>query len=202
MDRQMALRHMGGSNQAWSRSALHLKKDMLLFLPTVRMALRLYDVAKVRALLHNLRGACLAMGLLRLAQQLQATEGLLLQGNDQDLENTSAAMACLQACMQESEAALDSALAALDMHPCPRPDRAISAQEIAALDRGMTQLIALLKLQDLEALACYAELRAQLALLPDPLRERLDRAMQALDLEEAQLACRAIRIFWRPLMFA
>jgi hypothetical protein len=97
-------------------------------------------------------------------------------------------------CIEQARLLLEQAILAIDVDISPERKHVSSADIV----RFLADFGALLDQSDMAAMQMFAEMRDQLQELPDGLFDRLDAAMQDLDLEMASQICRsaqeAIRI--------
>jgi signal transduction histidine kinase/DNA-binding response OmpR family regulator len=191
IDLPAALNRMGGMRPLYVQSA-RLLQTMLATLPAdLDERLQRTDWREADMLLHSLKGNAATLGLDRLAGALRELEALCKARPGRDA--VQALAATLPPILQAAQQALIDAIQQLDEPARPSPRAAMTGRELAAAQAVVaSQLVPLLMASDLAILAAYAQAKDTLAALPEGLSQRLDAALQVLDLQTALAVCREI----------
>jgi CheY-like chemotaxis protein len=193
IDLATALQRLGGMERLYTRTARQFLTDLPTLEHDFEALCRSGDTQKLTMLLHTFKGNAGTLGLLTLSKRLEQLEaqskepaqaGQLAQHRDALAALASGAMRDLQAVLVHLGA--ESASPTL-------PDPVAATQ----VDDGVkamlqTQLLPLLQADDFGALEVFADLRKALTGLPEQQLEKLESALQDLDMASAAQICNEI----------
>jgi HPt (histidine-containing phosphotransfer) domain-containing protein len=187
LDLHTALGRMSGMRRLYVRTARDFVKIMDTVVPELQQYLSLGDKQMAMMRLHTLKGNAGTLGVLDLAAQAAKLEALCKA--EAGIQDCAQELVHFSAMVPSARDRLEQAIASLEPTPIrtATPDADPVAQA-AAFD-ALRKIAALAAADDLEALQCFAEVREALSGLPADGLDRLDEALQNLDLEAAHALC-------------
>ena len=192
LDLHTALERMSGLRSLYARTAQDFIKIMDGFIPDLQLCLASGDKPRALMRLHTLKGNAGTLGATALAAAAARLETLCksdtgLQACAQGLEPFEVLVLQAKEQLKDAIAGLQPAPATASPHAPAHPDH---AAPLAPAGRAALQHIAALAgASDMEALLVFAQARALLEALPHAFVDRLDQALQDLDLEAAHQLC-------------
>jgi PAS domain S-box-containing protein len=187
LDLHTALGRMSGMRGLYVRTARDFVRIMDTIVPELQQCLASGDKQMAMMRLHTLKGNAGTLGALDLAAKAAQLETLCKAGGGmQECEQGLADFALL---VQSTQCSLQEAITSLDPTPIRTAAPAAGPVAQAAAVDALRKIAALAAADDLEALQCFAEAREALCGLPADELDRLDEALQNLDLEAAQALC-------------
>jgi CheY-like chemotaxis protein len=187
LDLHTALGRMSGMRGLYVRTARDFVRIMDTIVPELQQCLASGDKQMAMMRLHTLKGNAGTLGALDLAAKAAQLETLCKAGGGmQECEQGLADFALL---VQSTQCSLQEAITSLDPTPIRTAAPAAGPVAQAAAVDALRKIAALAAADDLEALQCFAEAREALCGLPADELDRLDEALQNLDLEAAQTLC-------------
>jgi CheY-like chemotaxis protein len=181
-----ALGRMGGMRSLYVRTARDFIKILDRALPELQHSLVARNQAVACMRLHTLKGNAGTLGAGELAAAAARLESLCKsEGGLQACEQALPHFGHLVGATQQM---LNTAIDALAQTATTQPAPARGAADPAAVQAAhvaLRKLTALAGASDLDALQCFADERQTLAVLPEDFLDRLDLALQELDLAAA-----------------
>jgi CheY-like chemotaxis protein len=208
LDVQGALSRMSGMTALYLRSA----RDFVDALASVDAEFRSCipaDLGKASIQMHTLKGTAAILGATALSQEASQLEKLCKSAADVAAIEQGAAR--LEALVQSTASALHTAIAELEAGPAPgaagsafavrvgAPQAPMSATQRLSLCESLQSLQCLLAQEDLMAVEKFAEIRAQLTVLPEAQLGALEQALGDLELEQAHTLCLRILATLTPV---
>jgi PAS domain S-box-containing protein len=184
LDLHTALARMSGMRALYVRTAGDFIQIMEHVVPELQQFLLAGDQPMVLMRLHTLKGNAATLGVTQLAALAAQLEALCASGAG--MQACAQALPPFEALIQSSQTLLRQAIAALDTAPADKAPAGAGVQAQARARAALLRLTALAAASDMEALQCFAEERQALSALPDDFVDRLDAALQDLDLEGAR----------------
>jgi two-component system, sensor histidine kinase and response regulator len=195
LDVHGALQRMAGVRALYVRAARSFSASLEPLPAALSAARAAGDDTALRMHLHTLKGNAATLGATALSQAAAALETLCKSGGVDD-SHWDTSLQALEQLAQAARCQLQQATAALDSGAAPAADPARATGSDAdaqwpAVLAVLVQLRALLRSDDLDALSHFAEHRALLERVPGDFCDRLDAALQDLELEQALVLCEA-----------
>ena len=198
LDVGTAVARMAGLKSLYVRTARDFSKTLGSVVADLQALLEAGAHPQARMLLHTLKGNAGTLGATALALEAGRLETVYADNSPDTAPNTEPPpLAVLETLVLSTAVSLSQAIEALDPAPVgsaanlksasakTSPVARATPQALAALQ----ELAGLLQASDLTALQRFAELRATLQSLPAESIDRLDEALQNLDLEAAHAVC-------------
>jgi signal transduction histidine kinase/DNA-binding response OmpR family regulator len=191
VDVKGALNRMGGNERLFTKALQSLLKDMAQMPEQLAEHLGLAQLQEAARLMHTLKGLAATVGANALSRFAQETELKLKQGA---VTGQAEEMVLQTRSAIETAAQTLQALVLKLASERPQPSGARSAESDVPLDPeqvcdDLTQLLALLRQADMDAMKVYARLAEQHGPALGAALTQLDNAMEALDFGEAARLC-------------
>jgi two-component system sensor histidine kinase/response regulator len=187
LDLGTALARMAGMRALYVRTARDFCRILDTIVSELQQCIACGDRKQALMRLHTLKGNAGTLGASALAELAGTLERLCK--TDAGMAQCAAGFSGLIDVIADTQAQLE--LAMLLLAPAALPARNDVPTEVntALAASTLHQLKALTQAADLDALHCFAQLRSTIAGLPDDFCDRLDEAMQNLDLDSAHALC-------------
>jgi PAS domain S-box-containing protein len=191
LDLSGALKRMGGMTALYVRAAQQMLNDLPALVPTLQRLAKTDQLQDLLVTLHTYKGTVATLGLTDLSTQLAALEAQLKSGpGATELEQY---LPVLTEVIGQGVQELHQALLQLDR---AAQDRSIDTQSqlngVQDLQPALQQLVALLEQDDMGALEVFSRLQSIFNQLPDADFDRLELALQNLELEQALYICKKL----------
>jgi HPt (histidine-containing phosphotransfer) domain-containing protein len=201
LDLAGALERLSGVRPLYVRAAKDFSASLGTLFSDLRATLAAGDAGALRMQLHTLKGNAATLGATALSQHAAALEALHKAGFPAG--PCAEMLAQLEPLAEAAQASLQQAIALLD---AAKPTDGANAgnavgdfpggvpgevPDTASALAGVSRLVALLKVSDMDALLCFAENRSALEALSEPFCQQLDEALQDLDMDKALALCSA-----------
>jgi PAS domain S-box-containing protein len=187
LDLHTALGRMSGLRGLYVRTARDFVKFMDTIVPELQQCLASGDKRMAMMRLHTLKGNAGTLGAVELAARAAKLEALCKAGGGmQECEQGLADFAFL---VQSTQCCLKDAIASLDQTPTRTAAPAADPVAHCAASAALRKIAALAAADNLDVLQCFAEARDALCGLPADRLDRLDEALQNLDLQAAHALC-------------
>jgi PAS domain S-box-containing protein len=187
LDLHTALGRMSGMRGLYMRTARDFVKIMDTIVPELQQCLASGDKQMAMMRLHTLKGNAGTLGAVDLAAQAAKLEALCKTGGG--MRECELGLADFAILVKSTQRSLKEAIACLDQTPTRAAAPAADPLAHAATSAALRKIAALAAANDLEALQCFAEVREALCGLPADGLDRLDEALQNLDLQAAHALC-------------
>jgi CheY-like chemotaxis protein len=187
LDLRTALGRMSGMRGLYVRTARDFVKIMDTLVQDLERCLAASDKRQAIMLMHTLKGNAGTLGATELAAKSAKLE--VLCKSDGGMGEFAQGLEGLSILIQSTQQSLSAAIALLGKEPKSNSVPVSAALLRPAAIESLRKIAILAAASDIEALMCFAEARESLSVLPDEFTERLDEALQNLDLETAQVLC-------------
>jgi HPt (histidine-containing phosphotransfer) domain-containing protein len=187
LDLHTALGRMSGMRGLYVRTARDFISIMDNCIPELTRCLAAADWSTVLMHLHTLKGNAGTLGATGLAA-LAAKLETLCKSQVWTAE-CAQALESLSTLVQSTRKNLRVAITGLDQVPAESVAPMVDTTTMAAAMVALQKVAALAAASDMEALMCFAEVRDSLSVLPGNFADRLDQALQNLELDAAHTLC-------------
>ena len=187
LDLGTALARMAGMRSLYVRTARDFCRILDTIVAELQQCIACGDRKQALMRLHTLKGNAGTLGASALAELAGTLERLCK--TDAGMAQCAADLSGLTDVIAGTQAQLEQAMLLLAPAALPAQDGAPVEVNMALAASTLHQLKALTYAADLDALQCFAQLRTTIAGLPDGFCDRLDEAMQNLDLDSAHALC-------------
>ncbi len=191
LDLNGALNRMGGMTALYRRAAQQLLDDLSTLAPALLHLAQADQLKELLGKLHTYKGTTATLGLMDLSAQLAALEAKLK--SEPGTAKLARHLPALIEGLDRGAQALRQALLHLDIttqsHSVDTQAQPAAGQELRP---ALQQMVALLEQSDLEALDVFARLRTTFEQLSGADFDRLDLAVQGLELEHALQICKEL----------
>lgn len=187
LDVATALARMSGMRLLYVRTAKAFSNTLDTFAAELRQRLLAGEVKKALMLLHTLKGNAGTLGATDLANKATSLESLCKA--DEGAQRCLDQWGELEALIKRTQERLDQAVTAFESAQTFHGVESETPVSTAAVLTALRELQALTSASDMQALQRFAELREVLTPLPDGFSNRLDHALQNLDLDAASMLC-------------
>ncbi len=189
LDLRGALKRMGGVADLYRRSAQQLMNDLPTLVPALLRLAQADQIKDLLGKLHTFKGTAATLGLMDLSAQLAGVESKVKSGPG--IEELAKHIPVLTDGVEQGIQALRQALLHLDNGAQgPNGDTQTQTTQVQDLRHALQQIVALLEQSDMEALDIFARLRTTFKQLSGTEFDRLELAMQNLELERALQICK------------
>ncbi len=191
LDLRAALARMSGMQSLYLRTARGFSKALDTFVEELRQPLHADDRKEVLLRLHTLKGNAGTLGVTDLANLARELEDLCKKKGR--LATCMARLGELDVVIKRTQEALGQAIVLLQADAAPAQAKPAAPIDKPAALAALGELEALATASDMNVLQRFADLHDALAGLPDGIHERLDHALQNLDLASVRVLCGEMR---------
>jgi signal transduction histidine kinase/DNA-binding response OmpR family regulator/HPt (histidine-containing phosphotransfer) domain-containing protein len=190
LDLRTALVRMSGMRELYVRTARDFVKIMDSTIQDLGRFLAAGDKRQAIMLLHTLKGNAGTLGATELAAKSAKLE--VVCKSDGGMGKCAQGLEELSNLILSTQQSLKAAIAFLGKAPNTNAAPVSVEQLRPAAMEALRTIAILAAASDMEALMCFAKARESLSVLPDAFTERLDEALQSLNLETAQALCESM----------
>ena len=192
IDSQAALNRMAGSKPLYVRAAKDFQKILGTLYADLLVECERGDPGKLTMSLHTLKGNAATLGANSLSDEARRLEQL--SKTEVGIEEFKKELLKLEELIEQTRCELDVTVSEIQKEiesneQADPPDLIPTSDDLLL---PLTQLVALLEHSDMQALHTFAEVRANLARLPQETFEQLERSLQELDFQSGLEICRQV----------
>jgi CheY-like chemotaxis protein len=187
LDIQTALMRMSGMRGLYVRTARDFVKIMDTTVPELEQCLVTGDRHLALMRLHTLKGNAGTLGATDLAAMAAKLE--VMCKSDAGMNECAQGLKDFATLIQSTQQMLREAIAHLDLAPVATHMTVSEATLRTAALEALREVAVLAAASDMDALLRFAEVREILSILPGDFTDRLDQALQDIDLEAANVIC-------------
>jgi CheY-like chemotaxis protein len=187
LDIQTALMRMSGMRGLYVRTARDFVKIMDTIVPELEQCLVAGDRHLAMMRLHTLKGNAGTLGATDLAAMAAKLE--VMCKSDAGMNECAQRLKDFATLIRSTQQMLREAIAHLDLAPLPTHMTLSEAPSKTSALEALREVADLAAASDMDALLRFAEVRQILSTLPGDFIDRLDQALQDIDLEAANVIC-------------